>query len=67
MLGWYLPLAEPRVIPEGALIHRSVFDRMDRVHDYRPINLPAGHAVEEMPAELHNPKSIPNADERAER
>jgi uncharacterized protein (DUF2235 family) len=62
VLGWYLPLAEPRVIPEGALIHRSVLDRMDRDQGYRPINLPGAHVVEEMPAELRNPESVPNAD-----
>jgi hypothetical protein len=28
--GRYLPRAEPRLIPEGAWIHRSVLDRMDR-------------------------------------
>jgi uncharacterized protein (DUF2235 family) len=41
LFGLYLPLAEPRLIPEGALIHGSVFDRMKALADYRPINLPA--------------------------
>jgi uncharacterized protein (DUF2235 family) len=39
-LGLYLPLAEPRPIPEGALIHGSVFERMSAMPDYRPVNLP---------------------------
>ena len=26
--GWYLPLAEPRPIPEGSAIHHSVFERI---------------------------------------
>jgi hypothetical protein len=39
-LGLYFPLAEPRPIPDGALIHGSVFDRMSAVPTYRPGNLP---------------------------
>lgn len=39
LLGFYLPLGEPRAIPEGALIHGSVFDRI--AEGYRPVNLPA--------------------------
>lgn len=39
-LGLYLPLAEPRPVPDGAPIHGSVFDRIAAVPDYRPINLP---------------------------
>ena len=41
LLGFYLPWGEPRLIPEGARIHGSVFDRIDEVSGYRPINLPA--------------------------
>jgi len=48
-LGWYLPRSEPRVIPEGALIHHSVFERINRVSSYRPVNLPTGYTVEEAP------------------
>ena len=40
-LGLYLPLAEPRVVPDGALVHGSVFDRVADVPEYRPVNLPA--------------------------
>ena len=50
-LGWYLPRSEPRAIPEGALIHRSVFIRIEKVSSYRPVNLPADYAVEETPIE----------------
>jgi uncharacterized protein (DUF2235 family) len=38
-LGFYLPLAEPRPLPEGALIHSSVFDRMAMIADYCPVNV----------------------------
>ena len=44
LFGLYLPLAEPRPIPEGASIHGSVFDRMASVPQYHPINLPASHS-----------------------
>ena len=40
LLDFYLPLGEPRPIPEGALIHGSVFERMAAVPGYRPVNLP---------------------------
>jgi uncharacterized protein (DUF2235 family) len=40
VLGWYLPLGEPRAIPEGARIHGSALDRMASVPTYRPVNLP---------------------------
>lgn len=43
-LGSYLPLAEPRPIPEGALLHSSVIARMDL--GYKPINLPTAYEVE---------------------
>jgi uncharacterized protein (DUF2235 family) len=38
--GWYLPQCEPRRVDEGALIHRSVLDRMKASPSYRPVNLP---------------------------
>lgn len=37
--GLYLPLCEPRLIPEGALIHESVNKRKES-GDYDPPNLP---------------------------
>ena len=48
-LGCYIPDAEPRPIPEGAIIHRSVLERMAKVASYRPINMPSSYAIEEMP------------------
>lgn len=39
-LGFYLPFGEPRKISEEALIHRSVSERMERMPDYRPANMP---------------------------
>jgi uncharacterized protein (DUF2235 family) len=41
LLGFYLPLAEPRPIPEDALIHGSAFERIAALAEYRPVNLPA--------------------------
>ena len=43
LLGLYLPLAEPRDIPEGARIHGSVFERIAEVEGYRPVNLPRSY------------------------
>jgi len=42
LLGWYLPLCEPRRIDDGALVHHSVLERMDANPTYRPPNLPPG-------------------------
>ena len=42
-LGFYLPLAEPRRIPQGALIHPSVWERRagdSAAPPYNPVNLP---------------------------
>ncbi|MHA6261947.1 T6SS phospholipase effector Tle1-like catalytic domain-containing protein [Arenibacterium sp. CAU 1754] len=36
---WYLPLCEPRLIPEGHSIDDSVYDRMRRWKFYRPVNV----------------------------
>jgi len=51
-LGYYIPDAEPRPIPQGAIIHRSVIDRMAKVPSYRPINMltPSAYAIEEGPS-----------------
>jgi uncharacterized protein (DUF2235 family) len=37
--GYYLPRGEPRKIPEGALLHHSVIERI--AAGYKPVNLPA--------------------------
>jgi uncharacterized protein (DUF2235 family) len=39
-LGYYIPDAEPRLIPDGAIIHESALQRMDAMPSYRPVNLP---------------------------
>lgn len=41
LLGLYLPLAEPRRIPDGARIHASLVERLRDGPGYRPVNLPA--------------------------
>lgn len=42
----YLPLGEPRFIPEGAVLHESVLDRMQSRLGYTPRNLPRSYVVE---------------------
>jgi uncharacterized protein (DUF2235 family) len=49
IFGHYLPQAEPRLIPQGALIHRSVLDHMKSDCRYDPSNLPNIFDVEEGP------------------
>lgn len=43
--GLYLPRAEPRAIPEGAILHGSVVDRVTNT-TYAPVNLPKSYSVE---------------------
>ena len=47
--GFYIPDAEPRLIPEDAFIHESVVKRMDALPGYRPVNLPARFETVPMP------------------
>jgi hypothetical protein len=42
-LGHYIPDAEPRLIPEGALIHESAIEKIANDPNYRPVNMPAKH------------------------
>ncbi len=42
-LGWYVPLSEPRIIPEGAAIHKSVFKRRGGNYDLDQPNIPEDH------------------------
>lgn len=42
--GCYLPKSEPRFIPEDAMIHASVVERMDKTA-YKPVNLPGNYRV----------------------
>jgi uncharacterized protein (DUF2235 family) len=47
--GYYIPDAEPRFIPDGAIIHESVVLRMDAMPGYRPVNLPKQYEKFPMP------------------
>lgn len=47
--GFYIPDAEPRLIPEGALVHESVVKRMAEVAEYKPVNMPARFETVPMP------------------
>jgi uncharacterized protein (DUF2235 family) len=49
LFGLYLPLAEPRMIPEGAIIHESAVERREKVPGYRPVNWPASFSIETDP------------------
>ena len=40
MFGYYIPCSEPRLIPEGALIHQSVLDKIAQDNSYKPVNMP---------------------------
>ena len=48
--GYYIPDAEPRLIPDGAMIHESALLRMDAMPSYRPVNLPRQYEKFPMPA-----------------
>lgn len=48
-LGFYIPWAEPRPVPEYATIHHSVMLRMRQVAGYQPRNLPKNFVVEQAP------------------
>jgi len=43
---WRIPLGARRTIPDGSLIHESVLERMEKIQDYRPSNLPVQYQVE---------------------
>ncbi len=46
ILGYYLPRGEPRPIPEGAILHNSVLERIAANQDYKPENIPIAYVVE---------------------
>jgi uncharacterized protein (DUF2235 family) len=48
-LGFYIPDAEPRVIPEDAFVHESVVEKIAKDPNYRPVNMPSRHQVIPMP------------------
>jgi hypothetical protein len=52
-LGDYIPCGEPRFIPEGAVIHDSVVERMAAGLGYKPVNLPKDYKTFPMPVPPH--------------
>jgi uncharacterized protein (DUF2235 family) len=44
--GVYIPMADRRFIPDGALLHQSALDRMQGASSYSPANLPQTYSVE---------------------
>lgn len=48
LLGYYLPLGEPRTIAPDALVHMSVVDRRRSGVGYAPVNLPESFQTETM-------------------
>ena len=50
-LGFYIPDAEPRPIPEDAFIHESVVEKIAKDRDYKPVNMPTRYQVIPMLAE----------------
>jgi uncharacterized protein (DUF2235 family) len=63
VLGYYIPAGEPRHIPENALIHASVLERMERDPSYRPVNLPAHYRIEGGPEMACPLPATPSAKE----
>ena len=47
--GYYIPDAEPRFIPDGAIVHESALERMNALPSYRPVNLPKQYEKFPMP------------------
>jgi hypothetical protein len=47
--GYYIPAAEPRLSPDGAMIHESAVLRMEAMPSYRPVNLPKQYEKFPMP------------------
>jgi len=45
LLGFYMPLREPRRIDDDARVHYSVFERIEADPSYRPVNLPSKEKV----------------------
>lgn len=44
-MGWYVPYFSPRQIPDGAVIHPSVFERRGTPEDFPQPNIPDDHSV----------------------
>ena len=60
--GYYIPDAEPRLIPEGAIIHESAIERMNAMPSYRPVNMPAKYETFPMPVPPGHGASAEEAD-----
>lgn len=57
--GYYLPMADRRLIPEGATVHQSVLDRRERASPdapYAPPNLPIAFNIEPWSNDDHSTK-----------
>jgi hypothetical protein len=49
--GFYIPDAEPRPMPEDAVVHDSVVKRMDAIREHRQVKSPTRFRTRPMPAE----------------
>lgn len=74
LFDFYLPLAEPRPIPnrpwgshvDPFFIHSSAIARIDRVAGYRPVNVPAHYHVDDTEGPVPPPPPAPPAPYRPE-
>ena len=60
--GYYIPDGEPRLIPDGAVIHESAVLRMDAMPGYRPVNLPKQFEKFPMPVPPVHASAEPEED-----
>ncbi|HVR59514.1 MAG TPA: DUF2235 domain-containing protein [Pseudolabrys sp.] len=60
--GYYIPDGEPRLIPDGAVIHESAVLRMDALPGYRPVNLPKQFEKFPMPVPPAHASAEPEED-----
>lgn len=64
VLGRYFPFAEPRLIPEGALLHESaLLRREDPRINYRPVNLPTRFRTVPMPIRTQRTAALEDDNE----
>jgi len=45
-IRWKIPLARPRSIPPGSVLHQSVIEKMEGEKTYKPRNLPKEYLIE---------------------
>ena len=60
--GWYIPDGEPRLIPDGAVIHESALLRMDALPAYRPVNMPKQYEKFPMPVKPAHASAEPEEE-----